>query len=75
MAKEVQWNGMAFLTSGAEQINNCTAKGRSITDVDFLDLVRSGTYVNGIKRDGSGDHTWCWVGQMRGTSSAIKESV
>ena len=39
-----------------KQINNCIAKGRYIEEVDFG--PNGEWYVHGIKRDGSGGHSW-----------------
>ena len=55
--QEVQWNGVPDQL--CKQINNCTTKGRYVTDVDFGPGEE--WFVNGIKRDGSGDHAW-WGG-------------
>lgn len=57
------WKGIP--ANLAKQINNCTAKGRDIKNVDFgPDMA---WFVNGEKSDGSGSHSW-WGG----TSADIK---
>lgn len=45
----------------ATQLNNCTRKGRYVRDVDFGN--NGNWFVTGIKRDGSGCHSW-WHGAM-----------
>ena len=43
----------------ARQLNNCTSKNRYIKDVDFG--PNGSWYVYGVKRDGTGGHSW-WGG-------------
>jgi hypothetical protein len=43
----------------AKQINNCTSKGRYIREIDFGGPDSKPLwYMNGIKRDQTGDHSW-----------------
>jgi hypothetical protein len=63
------WNGIP--NDLAKQINNCITKGRYVKYVDF-DSKSGAWFVNGIKRDGSGNH--CWWGETIATS-AIGENV
>jgi hypothetical protein len=52
----------------AQQLNNCTDKGRRANEVDFGPT--GAWFVNGIKHDGSGGHSW-WGGTDGSTE--IKE--
>lgn len=63
------WKGIP--NALAKQINSCTSKGRYVKNVDF-GTADSEWFVNGIKRDGSGDHSW-WGGTL--FSAEIKEKV
>ena len=56
----------------AKQINNCTNKGRNVTDVDFNS--NGGWIVQGEKTDGSGGHCW-WGGLTPSTSATVKENT
>ena len=64
--QEQQWSGIPYQLS--RQINNCIAKDRYIEEVDFG--PDGEWYVRGIKRDGSGGHSW-WGSTEAGSS--IKE--
>ena len=49
------WKGI--YTKVANQMNNCSNKGRNVKEVDF---GPSGSwFINGIKADGTGEHSWC----------------
>jgi len=53
----------------AKQLNNCSSKGRYVTEIDF---GSTGTwYMHGTKRDGTCGHHW-WGGT--GASADIKEA-
>ena len=54
----------------AKQINNCTSKGRNVAHVDFG--TTNAWYVNGVKVDGSGGHSW-WGGTE--ATGEIKKKV
>ena len=66
--QEQQWGG-SIPNPLAKQINNCIAKDRYIKEVDFG--PNGEWFVHGIKRDGSGGHSW-WGGTL--ASSAIAEN-
>ena len=51
------WKGIHHAV--AKQLNNCTEKGRDIKAVDFG--PDGAWYINGVKSDGSGNHSW-WGG-------------
>mmetsp|Transcript_19807 Transcript_19807/g.45387 ORF Transcript_19807/g.45387 Transcript_19807/m.45387 type:complete len:455 (-) Transcript_19807:74-1438(-) len=52
------WKGIP--SAVGKQLNNCTAKGRDCKRVDF-DSSTGAWYVNGVKPDGTGGHSW-WGG-------------
>jgi len=48
------WKGIPHAV--AKQLNTCTEKGRDIKAVDFG--PDEAWYINGVKSDGSGNHSW-----------------
>eukprot|EP00977_Amphora_coffeiformis_P004590 scaffold991_cov278-Amphora_coffeaeformis.AAC.7 len=68
--QEADWSG-DIPGPVARQINNCTNKGRYITQVDF-NTSTGAWFVSGVKCDGSGGHSW-WGGTDNG--DAISESA
>lgn len=52
-----EWAGIPH--SVAKQINNCTEKDRHVPVIDFGPT--GAWYINGVKRDGTGGHSW-WDG-------------
>ena len=54
----------------AKQINNCTNKGRNVTDVDFNS--NGAWFVRGEKSDGTGGYYWCG-GLSTSATSAVDE--
>lgn len=62
------WSGIPDTL--AKQLNNCSSKGRYAKEVAF---GQSGAwYVNGIKRDGSGGHSW-WGGMSDAASDKLND--
>lgn len=55
----------------AAQLNNCSKKGRYAKEVAFGPT--GAWFVNGIKRDGTGNHSW-WGDASDACSDVIKES-
>ena len=69
--QEHKWSDYGVPNSLCKQMNNCTTKGRYVDDVDFG--PNDGWYVHGIKRDGSGGHSW--YGGAAATKSVIAETI
>ena len=69
--QEHKWSDYGIPNSLCKQMNNCTTKGRYVDDVDFG--PNDGWYVHGIKRDGSGGHSW--YGGAVATKSAIAKTI
>lgn len=67
------WPANGGIPNGlANQLNNCTNKGRYVKEVDWGSRTYdSSWYVRGLKRDGSGSHAW-W--QCTPTTSDIVKS-
>ena len=51
------WKGIPNVVG--KQLNNCADKGRDIKAVDFG--PDGAWYINGVKPDGSGNHSWSLV--------------
>jgi Zinc finger, C3HC4 type (RING finger) len=58
------WHGIP--SAVARQLNNCTAKGRHVTQIDF-EPTSGAWFMSGQKRDGSGRH--CWWGSTAAAST------
>ena len=70
--QDKKWRGIP--NALARQINNCTNKGRYVKEVDYFTQQDGPAcwYVNGVKRDGTGNHSW-WGGTNFGHE--IKKKV
>jgi Zinc finger, C3HC4 type (RING finger) len=72
--QKIDWKGCGsgFPNGVTKQINNCVNKSRYIKEVDFNASI--GTwFVRGIRRDGTGDHSW-WELTSR-LDKAVKDAA
>ena len=68
--QETNWRCGPSLPAGlGRQMNNCDAKGRDVSVVDFG--LNDAWYVHGIRPDGTGGHSW-WGGLNGALSARVK---